>query len=89
MSNNSRKDKKTSQHCPGGLGSMLGKKKTGSSSGGSGGTQTLSSLPHLHSEYSVKTLNKIPTLLEEYPELFPRGYGIICSSHMFIISFVC
>ena len=89
MSNNSRKDKKTSQHCPGGLGSMLGKKKTGSSSGsGSGGTQTLSSLPHLHSEYSVKTLNKIPTLLEEYPELFPRGYDYLQQSHVYYL-FVC
>jgi hypothetical protein len=70
----------SNKHCPAGAGAMVNKKKSGGSSGGgsSGGTQTLSSLPYLQEEYSVKELNKIPTLIQEYPELFPRGLYLDC-----------
>jgi len=59
--------------CPGGAGVMSGKKKPGSARGSGSGTQTLSSMEHLQDEYSVKELNKVPTLIEQYPDLFPRG----------------
>lgn len=62
-------------HCPGGVGALLGKKSPSSAGAAPNRpqTQTLSSLSHLCKQYSVKDLNKVPSLLEEYPELFPRG----------------
>lgn len=36
-------------------------------------TQTLSSLPVLSEQYPVRELNKVPTVMQQYPDLFPRG----------------